>query len=69
MELVQRGIERPASSELSPMARAAGTVQTPNHRAALGRIGARKTSQGRDGPFIDPEATNAAQLGENGFVI
>ena len=51
------------------MARAAGTVQTPNHTAALGRIGARKTSQGRDGPFIDPEATNAAQLGENGFVI
>ena len=50
---------------LSPSA--AGTVQTPNHKAALERTVPR-SHHWEDGPSIDLEAIHAAQPGEKGFV-
>ena len=54
-------METPASPRLFPTPGAAGTVQTPNHTATPGRT-APRSHHWEDGPSIDLEAINAAQL-------
>ena len=50
------------------MPKAAGTIQTPNQKAALERTVPR-SHHWEDGPSIDPEAINTAQQDEKSFVI
>ena len=54
-------METPASPRLFPKPGAAGTVQTSNHTATPGRT-APRSHHWEDGPSIDLEAINSAQL-------